>query len=78
MSTHIFNTVGDREKDGCSSATRHLEARCYAYNNLAVWHMNQYHGPGFGMWKVCVYLRGLVVCGLAVQDDFGNLQMVEA
>jgi hypothetical protein len=74
MSAQIINADSIRASDGCVTGTAHGDST-YACNRLGVW-MLQRHGHQRGCWYVALYIRGLAVCGLAVQDDFGNLQMV--
>lgn len=76
MTADIINADSIRDSDGCVHGTSQ-GVGTYACNALGMW-MLQRSPHQRGCWYVSLFLRGLCVSGLAVQDDFGNLQFVEA
>jgi hypothetical protein len=77
MSAQIIDAPAIRNSDGCVSQTVHHGTTTFACNNLATWMLQRYPHQR-GRWYVSLFVRGLCVSALAVQDDFGNLQLVEA
>lgn len=74
MSAVILGAVS-HARDGCADLAVHPKDSDYACNGLGMW-MLQRLPHQQGRWCVQLHIRGLCVDGLAVQDDFGNLQMV--
>lgn len=75
MSADIINAESIRAAAGIPGNTFHGDDN--GFNGLGMW-MLQRLDHQRGRWYVQLYLRGLCICGYAVQDDFGNLQFVEA
>lgn len=76
MSTDIINADCIRDSDGIAGNCVHGNDT-YGCNGLGMW-MLQRQPHQRGCWHVSLFIRGLSVTALAVQDDFGNLQMVSA
>lgn len=74
MSANILG-AGTHDRDGIPGYTAHPEGGTFTANGLGVW-MLQRLPHQQGRWYVQLHIRGLCVDGLAVQDDFGSLQMV--
>lgn len=75
-SASIINSEVFRKADGITHGTGWDDKNAYAYNSLASWHLQRF-AHQLGRWVVFFQVRGLNVTCYAVQDDFGNLQMVE-
>lgn len=74
MSAQILGCVSHNDQE---SFCHHSEAGTYAANHLGMW-MLQRSAHQNGCWYVQLHIRGVCITGLAVQDDFGALQMVVA
>lgn len=72
MSASILGSVSHKDQ---VPGSRHATVGTFATSHLGNW-MLQRAPHQRGCWYVQVHLRGLFVQGLAVQDDFGALQMV--
>lgn len=76
MTTHIIQNSAISECDGIAGKT--IQGNCtYGANGLATW-MLQRLPHQRGCWYVSLYTRGLSLSAHAVQDDYGDLQLVSA
>ncbi|WP_418131432.1 hypothetical protein [Variovorax sp. 278MFTsu5.1] len=55
--------------------TAHSAKLAIGASRLGLWMLQRQPEQG-GRWHVQINIHGLLVFGLAVQDDFGSLQMV--
>jgi hypothetical protein len=81
MSAYILGLGSVSHEDAKLGTTYHSKvsdggAGLYAAGHLGTW-MLQRQPHQRGLWYVQLHIRGMCVCGYAVQDDFGALQFVE-
>lgn len=76
MSTHIIQNSALSDCDGIAGKTYHGN-ETYGFNGLGCW-MLQRAPEQRGRWYVNLSVRGLSLTMYAVQDDYGDLQGVEA
>jgi len=72
MSAMILGSVSHED---CKPCAFHAAASTYAGGHLGSWSLQRLPHQN-GRWYVSIHIRGLFVSCLAVQDDFGDLQMV--
>lgn len=72
MSAEILGSVSHDDMKPYSRSHADL---CHGSSHLGSWHLQRMPQQQ-GRWYVQLHIRGLCVCGYAVQDDFGALQMV--
>ena len=73
MSAIILGAVSHADKP---NVTYHSSDGTYAAGRLGTWALQRFPHQR-GCWYVQLHIRGMCVTGYAVQDDFGDLQMVE-
>lgn len=74
MSATILGAVSHQDN---ARATYHSKNDTYAAGQLGTWALQRLPHQR-GCWHVQLHIRGMCVTGYAVQDDFGDLQMVQA
>lgn len=73
MSANILGAVSHQD---AGPGVFHSQNSLWACGPLGSWGL-QRQPHQRGLWYVQLHIRGLSVCGYAVQDDFGALQFVE-
>lgn len=73
MSAQILGSVCHADH---SNSTFHSASDTYAQGMLGSWSLQRMPHQT-GRWYVSLFIRGMHIGGYAVQDDFGDLQMVE-
>ena len=74
MSATILGSVSHEDTP---KGTYHSRSdNTYAQGQLGGWSLQRMPHQR-GRWYVQLHIRGMCVTGYAVQDDFGDLQMVE-
>lgn len=76
MSARICNADVFRRADGVVRGSYCNDNMNYGCNSLASWHLQRLPHQ-VGRWVCFFQVRGLDVTCYAVQDDFGDLQMVD-
>ena len=78
MTTDVILGGAIQQSSGIAGDTYYAhDLSTYASNRLGCW-MQQRNPGDFNRWYGQLYIRGLCICYEAVQDDFGNLVVVQA